>query len=62
MTYKYRLHIIDMDSWSGPDSYFRDYDTKEQAESAKKAINSQNTSKIVPDYYTIAENIEIMEI
>lgn len=47
---------IEHDSWSGPKVLsVQKYDSKEEADGVAHSINSQNTAKVVPDYYITAE-------
>lgn len=56
MTKLSEVTIWEMDSWSGRDVLRVDeYKCLTKAEKAVAKHNSQNTSKVVPEYYTYAE-------
>lgn len=54
----YRLNFVESERGWGQDYWSRDFDTREEAEQAKRECNAENTSLIAPDYYIMAQDIK----
>lgn len=52
---KYRVTLIESDSWSGQSAWTEDFDTYEQAEQRVTSVNVANVSPIAPSYYVKAK-------
>jgi hypothetical protein len=59
---KYRLHCTEHERGWGSKPCHYDYDTRAEAENAKREINEANNLPTVPDYYETAGNITIIEV
>lgn len=52
---RYRVTLIESDSWSGQSSWTEDFDTYEQAKQRVASVNAENISPIAPSYYVKAK-------
>lgn len=52
---KYRVTLIESDSWSGQSAWTEDFDTYEQAEQRVTSVNAANVSPIAPSCYVKAK-------
>lgn len=60
--YKYRISLMDSDSWSGQSFWTEDFDTPEEAQARITEVNVKNVSPIAPDYYVKAfTDIKVVE-
>lgn len=54
----YRLHYRESERVWGQDFWYVDFNTREEAEEARRECNSKLPTTHVPDYYIQAEGIE----
>ena len=60
---KYRVTLIESDSWSGQSSWTEDFDTYEQAEQRVTSVNAANVAPVAPTYWVKAKKkIEAVRI
>lgn len=52
---KFRVKLIESDSWSGPSSWTEDFDTYDEAEQRLTSVNAANISPVAPSYYVKAK-------
>ena len=59
---RYRVHFVESERGWGQDHWHEDYETRQEAETRMRECNERNEPGPAPDYYIVAQNVEVVEV